>query len=102
MIQVNSSFNLREIPDRLQSSQPQSSRYSDIFPSSEGLSLASSSNSKFRILVATDNHVGFRENDPIRGEDSYEAFEEVLKIAKEEKVDLLLLGGDLFHETTPS
>ncbi|EAR84214.2 ser/thr phosphatase family protein (macronuclear) [Tetrahymena thermophila SB210] len=56
----------------------------------------------FKILVATDNHVGYKENDPIRGNDSFEAFEEVLKIAKSEKVDFLLLGGDLFHETNPS
>ncbi|KAL4438133.1 hypothetical protein ABPG74_016912 [Tetrahymena malaccensis] len=56
----------------------------------------------FKILVATDNHVGYKENDPIRGNDSFEAFEEVLKIAKNEKVDFLLLGGDLFHETNPS
>lgn len=56
----------------------------------------------FKILVASDNHVGFKENDPIRGNDSFEAFEEVLKVAKDEKVDFILLGGDLFHETNPS
>lgn len=56
----------------------------------------------FRILVASDNHVGYKEDDPIRGGDSFEAFEEVLRIAKDEKVDLLLLGGDLFNETNPS
>jgi len=56
----------------------------------------------FRILVATDNHIGFKEDHHIRGEDSYDAFEEVLQIAKRNKVDFLLLGGDLFHEVTPS
>jgi double-strand break repair protein MRE11 len=33
----------------------------------------------FRILVATDIHLGYKERDPVRGEDSFKAFEEVLK-----------------------
>ena len=33
---------------------------------------------------------------------SFNAFEEVLQKAHELKVDLLLLGGDLFHEKEPS
>jgi double-strand break repair protein MRE11 len=36
------------------------------------------------------------------GDDSFETFEEVLQIAKEQKVDFVLLGGDLFHENKPS
>ncbi|TPX34366.1 hypothetical protein SmJEL517_g03004 [Synchytrium microbalum] len=56
----------------------------------------------FRILLATDNHIGFEEKDPIRGRDSLLAFEEILKIAQEKSVDLILLGGDLFHEARPS
>ena len=56
----------------------------------------------FRIMVATDIHLGFLERDPIRGEDSFRTFEEVLRTAKEAKVDFLLLGGDLFHHSKPS
>ena len=57
---------------------------------------------KFRILVSTDNHLGYKMNHPTRGKDSFIAFEEVLKSAKKEKVDFLLLGGDLFHEPHPT
>lgn len=56
----------------------------------------------FKILVATDNHLGYMENDPVRGEDSFKAFKEVLDVARQEKVDFILLGGDLFHENKPS
>lgn len=31
-----------------------------------------------RMLVATDSHLGFMERDPIRGADSFAAFEEIL------------------------
>ncbi|KAL5499795.1 hypothetical protein EMCRGX_G011255 [Ephydatia muelleri] len=55
-----------------------------------------------KILIATDNHIGFMEKDPIRCNDSLETFEEILKIAKAEEVDFILQGGDLFHENKPS
>lgn len=55
-----------------------------------------------RILVASDIHVGYGENKPNLYLDSVNTFEEVLKIAIEKKVDMLLLGGDLFHENNPS
>ena len=55
-----------------------------------------------RVLIATDNHVGYQERDPIRGEDSWRSFDEVLSIAKERDVDMVLLAGDLFHENKPS
>ena len=42
--------------------------------------------------------MGFREKDPIVGEDSFNAFEECLEIANELNVDFVLLGGDLFHD----
>ena len=58
--------------------------------------------SKFRILVSTDNHIGFKENHHLRNNDSFDAFEEVLQIAKHQHVDFILFGGDLFHEITPS
>ncbi|KAI9345293.1 putative meiotic DNA double-strand break processing-related protein, partial [Obelidium mucronatum] len=56
----------------------------------------------FRILIATDNHLGYLEKDPIRGNDSFEAFHEILTIARDRKVDFILLGGDLFHDNKPS
>lgn len=44
------------------------------------------------------NHIFFH---PI-GNDSFETFEEILKMAVEQQVDFILLGGDLFHENKPS
>ncbi|KAJ0406976.1 hypothetical protein P43SY_005209 [Pythium insidiosum] len=55
-----------------------------------------------RVLLATDNHLGYAEKDAVRGDDSFRTFEEILALAKHEKVDLLLLAGDLFHENKPS
>lgn len=55
-----------------------------------------------RILVATDCHLGYMEKDEIRRHDSFQAFEEICSIAEQKKVDLILLGGDLFHENKPS
>ncbi|KAF9958853.1 Double-strand break repair protein mre11a [Modicella reniformis] len=56
----------------------------------------------FSILMATDNHLGYLEKDPVRGGDSFAAFEEILSLAAESEVDMILLGGDLFHENKPS
>lgn len=44
-----------------------------------------------RIMVSTDNHLGFEEKDPIRGNDSFAAFEEVLSLAKRFKVCISLI-----------
>ena len=55
-----------------------------------------------RVLIATDNHVGFEETDPIRGDDSWRTFDEIMTIAKDRDVDMVLLGGDLFHYHTPT
>lgn len=55
-----------------------------------------------RLLITTDNHVGYNENDPIRGDDSWKTFEEITSIAKEKDVDMILQGGDLFHINKPS
>ncbi|KAK5083489.1 meiotic recombination [Lithohypha guttulata] len=55
-----------------------------------------------RILVATDNHVGYTERDPIRGDDSWKTFDEIMTLAKVRDVDMVLLGGDLFHDNVPS
>ncbi|BGO97365.1 Double-strand break repair protein MRE11 [Rhodotorula toruloides] len=55
-----------------------------------------------KILLATDNHIGYAEKDPIRGRDSINAFKEILDLAVANDVDMLLLAGDLFHENRPS
>ncbi|URE27130.1 Cyclin-dependent kinase, partial [Musa troglodytarum] len=55
-----------------------------------------------RVLVATDCHLGYLEKDEIRRFDSFQAFEEICTIAEQNKVDFILLGGDLFHENKPS
>lgn len=55
-----------------------------------------------RILVATDNHVGYAERDAMRGDDSWKSFHEVMCLAKEKDVDMVLLAGDLFHDNKPS
>ncbi|KPJ01084.1 Double-strand break repair protein MRE11A [Papilio xuthus] len=55
-----------------------------------------------RILIASDIHLGYLENDAERGEDSFIAFEEVLSLAVQYDVDLVLLGGDLFDQAKPS
>lgn len=55
-----------------------------------------------KILLATDNHIGYCEKDPIRGRDSINTFREILDLALANDVDLVLLAGDLFHENRPS
>ena len=45
---------------------------------------------------------GVWERDPIRKDDSFRTFEEIFQIAKELQVDLVLLGGDLFHDNKPT
>jgi hypothetical protein len=42
--------------------------------------------STFRILVATDSHLGYNEDDPVRGQDSFVAFREVLELARDKEV----------------
>ncbi|KAJ1553914.1 Double-strand break repair protein mre11a [Cladochytrium tenue] len=60
---------------------------------------AADDESTFRILVATDNHLGFMEKDPVRGGDSFAAFEEILQIARRNEdgnlcaLDLLSVVG---------
>ena len=60
------------------------------------------SNKAFRILVATDVHLGYKETHKVLGNDSFDAFQEVLEISEELEPDILLLGGDLFDSINPS
>ncbi|XP_051169913.1 double-strand break repair protein MRE11 [Leptopilina boulardi] len=56
----------------------------------------------FKILLATDCHLGYeRTTKRDQLDDSLITFEEILKLAVENEVDFILLGGDLFHETKP-
>ncbi|EJW04387.1 DNA repair protein (mre11) [Edhazardia aedis USNM 41457] len=55
-----------------------------------------------RILLTSDNHLGYKEGDPIIGNDSFQTFEETLSLAFSLNADFVLQGGDLFHENTPS
>lgn len=58
--------------------------------------------SSLRILVSSDNHLGHKEDDPIIGQDTFVALDEILGIAKAEEADLVLLGGDLFDVNAPT
>lgn len=64
--------------------------------------LANDDENTLRILLSTDNHLGYAERDPVRGNDSFAAFEEVLYLAKKFNCDMVLIAGDLFHENRPS
>lgn len=55
-----------------------------------------------KFLITSDNHLGFKETDPIRFDDSFNTFEEIMAIAKSENVDMILQSGDLFDENRPS
>jgi len=66
------------------------------------LSNNNSNDDVITILIATDNHLGYMERDPLRSNDSFQTFEEILLYAKKYNVDMMLLGGDLFHDNKPS
>lgn len=55
-----------------------------------------------RILLTTDNHVGYLDSDPVRGDDSWITFDEITRLAKTHDVDMIVQGGDLFHVSRPS
>ena len=42
-----------------------------------------------KILLATDNHIGYLERDPIRGRDSFDTFEEILQHAVKREVSAI-------------
>ena len=46
--------------------------------------------------------MGYAERDARRGDDSWKTFHEVMSLAKEKDVDMVLLAGDLFHDNKPS
>jgi double-strand break repair protein MRE11 len=68
----------------------------------ESAPMAAPNDNTMRIMVISDTHLGFMEDDPIRGNDSFVTFEEALQAARDHRVDFLLHGGDLFHDNKPS
>ncbi|CDO62175.1 double-strand break repair protein MRE11, putative [Plasmodium reichenowi] len=58
--------------------------------------------STLKILLCTDNHLGYKENNSIQKKDSFNSFEEILFIAKKLNVDMILNSGDLFHKNKVS
>ncbi|KAL0212132.1 hypothetical protein RCL1_005758 [Eukaryota sp. TZLM3-RCL] len=54
------------------------------------------------MMIASDLHLGYAEGVPERQDDSFTCFEEILKLCQGHNVDILLLGGDLFHDRRPS
>ena len=71
-------------------------------PPPHGLIIGDADMNTLRILLSTDNHLGYAEDDNIRGNDSFAALEEVLFLAKEYRCDMVLLAGDLFHHNRPT
>ena len=49
-----------------------------------------------KILLATDNHIGYLERDPIRGQDSINTFKEILQLAVKHDVGSASLGRAVF------
>lgn len=45
---------------------------------------------------------GVWEGDEVRKDDSFQTFDEILRIAVAQNADMVLLGGDLFHDNKPS
>ena len=39
-----------------------------------------------KFFIATDCHIGYAEKDPVRQNDSFNSFEEILQLAKENEV----------------
>ena len=67
-----------------------------------GMPRFSVDNNTMRVLISTDNHLGYAERDPVRGNDSFAAFEEIMYLAQKFSVDMVLIAGDLFHENRPT
>lgn len=56
----------------------------------------------FRILVITDTHLGYKENDPRRRNDSFESLKYMLSMGRHLHCDFCVHAGDLFDQNKPS
>lgn len=57
------------------------------------LRFRSASEDTIRIMLATDNHIGYNERDPIRGQDSINTFREILQLAVKHDVSRLMFSN---------
>lgn len=55
-----------------------------------------------KVMIATDNRIGYLEKSRVRGGNSFRAIEEVLQLHRVNDVVMCLLGGDLFHQNKSS
>lgn len=55
------------------------------------LFLYSDDGNTFKILVATDIHLGFMEKDAVRGKDTFVTLDEILRLAQENEVSLVYI-----------
>lgn len=58
--------------------------------------------SSIKILITTDNHLGYQEKNNSLKEDSFENFREALSHARTQQADFVFLLGDLFHDQVQS
>ncbi|GFE53342.1 DNA repair exonuclease [Babesia ovis] len=56
----------------------------------------------FRVIIFTDTHLGHKDSDPVRANDAFNTFQEVLFLAKYLQVDAIFHSGDLFDDSHPS
>ncbi|KAH0476695.1 MAG: uncharacterized protein KVP18_003790 [Porospora cf. gigantea A] len=56
----------------------------------------------FRVLVVTDSHLGYRESDPQRRDDTFEMLDYMLRMGRRLECDLCVHAGDLYDQTKPS
>ena len=56
----------------------------------------------FKILIATDTHIGYKSTDEHRHDDSFNTMEEIFKIYESAQPDFLLMGGDIFEKNNPA
>ncbi|KJP89179.1 hypothetical protein AK88_01057 [Plasmodium fragile] len=55
-----------------------------------------------KILLCTDNHLGYKENNAVQRKDTFNSFEEILFVAQKLNVDMIINSGDLFHKNKVS
>ena len=55
----------------------------------------------FKILIATDTHLGYKSTDLARHNDSFNTMEEIFQIYESAQPDFLLMGGDIFEKNNP-
>lgn len=60
---------------------PQVQSHNELMPQPVYLRIIGPEEDTFRIMLATDNHIGYLERDPIRGQDSINTFKEILQLA---------------------